>query len=259
MFQAFDKTAEKIRPVFIINGDQFLTANDDGEFVYRPMTEFTVLEAGADRVVLAPKASTARISFVNTINKDLSAFLSDVFSGAVELHRGDTITCSLQSDREVDFVVTDVEEKAYRLESRDCFGRYVPMTEIDGFFSDVWNDLPAELRNCIMDTERYYVDNDKKVKSVTRKLFLPSASEIFPPDECLGDRGVYVQMEWYKDLHNRVRCFEKGGDTDWYWTGSPCAGSSAGWCAVANAGTANNLGASGTGVAAPVCFRIPRS
>ena len=91
-----------------------------------------------------------------------------------------------------------------------------------------------------------------------QKLFLPAASEIFPPESCYGDKGLYEQMDWYKKVQNRVRAFEKDGDADWYWTQSSYSGNSTYWCYVNYGGHAYCGNASYTGIAAPVCFRISR-
>jgi hypothetical protein len=132
------------------------------------------------------------------------------------------------------------------------------MTKIDRFYNAVWDELPDALKDNIMEIVRQYKSADGELMERKCKLFLPSASEIFPADECHGDQGVYEQLEWYKDVHNRIRAYEKGGAADWYWTQSPRSGGATGWCRVSTNGHAGNTVASTTYVAAPVCFRIPR-
>ena len=82
-------------------------------------------------------------------------------------------------------------------------------------------------------------------------------AEIFPEDKCYGDKGLYKQLDYYKDVHNRIRCKQKGDfSPDWYWTSSPRSGNSTNWCGVSTYGSANYNPASYANVAAPICFRI---
>ena len=83
------------------------------------------------------------------------------------------------------------------------------------------------------------------------KLFVPAASEIFPPDDCYGDKGLYAQLEWYKNVHNRVRADCKGGDSHWYWTSSPNGSNSGNFCFVSNSGNAFANNASNANGVAP--------
>lgn len=187
----------------------------------------------------------------------LENILDRIKDGSIKLSVGDMLATHFKSGMEVDLVVTAIEDGAYRFESRDCLGRYTPMTRIGDFFAGVWDDLPDVLRDSIIETERPYSVGGE-TKSKTLKLFLPAASEIFPPASCYGDKGLYEQLDWYKDVQNRVRAYEKGGDADWYWTQSANSGSTTNFCAVTSLGDATAYNASNTNRAAPVCFRIPR-
>ena len=187
----------------------------------------------------------------------LSEIVAGIRNGKVKLSVGDAVTTCLKSGKEIDFVVTDIDDKAYRFESRDCLGRHVPATKLEGFLTDVWNDLPDEIREIVIETERRRSVKGE-IKTEVKKLFLPAASEIFPPESCYGDKGLYEQMDWYKKVQNRVRAFEKDGDADWYWTQSSYSGNSAYWCNVYYNGYASGYAASYTNIAAPVCFRISR-
>ena len=250
MFKAKDVKSNGIVKVYAVEGNKFLV-EDGNAFTWRDKSGYTPID-GAALVCGCTLTKASVTSFT------LSDLIAGIVSGKIEMSIGDAFTTHMKSGIEVDFVLTDKDDEAYRFESRDCLGRYDPMTEIDKFYNDVWADLPDDLRDSIIDTERPYKDSDDELHTVTRKLFLPSASEIFPPDDCYGDKGVYEQMEWYKDVHNRVRAFKKGGETDWYWTQSAYSGSSAYWCYVNNTGYADYGSASSTAIAAPVCFRIPR-
>ena len=193
-----------------------------------------------------------------TADKNLAEIISGIKTGSIKLSIGDSISTCMKSGRAVDFVVTDIDDEAYRFESRDCLGRYDPMTKIDRFYTDVWDDLPAALRDNIIETVRCYKDKDGRTQVRTQKLFLPAASEIFPPDSCYGDEGLYTQLPWYADVHNRVRAFEKGGASDWYWTQSAYSGNTTYFCRVNYYGLCHHYYASYTYIAAPVCFRISR-
>ena len=209
---------------------------------------------------LKPKKEAKRMSklHLNVYEEmGLSEIVAGIRNGKVKLSVGDAVTTCLKSGKEIDFVVTDIDDEAYRFESRDCLGRYVPATELEGFLADVWNDLPDEIREIVIETERRRSVKGE-IKTEVKKLFLPAASEIFPPESCYGDKGLYEQMDWYKKVQNRVRAFEKDGDADWYWTQSSCSGNSAYWCTVGSRGNASYTGASNTLIAVPVCFRISR-
>lgn len=252
MFNAKERKSGSIVKVYAVEGVKFLIERD-GAFAWVDSTEYAPVDDAAKGPVYD---SALTVSVTNGMN--LTDIIAGITTGKIELAVGSSITTRMKNGQEVDFVVTDVDDEAYRFESRDCMGRYDPMTEIEKFYSDMWDALPDALRENIIDTTRYYKTADGEMRSATRKLFLPSASEIFPPDECYGDEDVYTQMEWYKDVHNRIRAFEKGGASDWYWTQSPRSGSTAYWCTVAGNGNALSSNASLTNRAAPVCFRIRR-
>ena len=167
----------------------------------------------------------------------------------------------LNDGREIDFVVTDEDDETYRLESRDCLGEYVPATQLDGWLDDLWNhQFPAELKELIVPTQRKHKTPRGKVLDETRYLFLPSAAEIFPEEDCYGDEGLYEQMEYYKIPQNRIRCKQKGDPyPDWYWTSSADSGNSTYWCYTYSSGNAGSTAATNTSIAAPVCFRIRKS
>lgn len=251
MFKVREKKTDEIMDVFATNGDLFLIWRD-GAFQWESNEGFAPVS------IIPSTVNDCVLSMGGSWEARLSDIIDRIKNGDVLLSIGDALTVALQDGKKVDFVVTDVDNESYRFESRDCLGRYTPMTEIDTFFADVWAALPAVLRDNIIDTEREYKDARDKVHIETRKLFLPSASEIFPPEDCYGDKGVYKQMEWYKNVHNRVRAFEKGGAAEWYWTQSPYSGNTTNWCRVTLDGLATYANASATSIAAPVCFRIPR-
>lgn len=91
------------------------------------------------------------------------------------------------------------------------------------------------------------------------RLFLPAASELFSGDNVLGDKGLYKQIDWYKDRRHRMRMDEHNGDSTAYWTSSQHSGNSSNFCDVYNGGYANGTNASIAWLSAPVCFRIRKS
>ena len=197
----------------------------------------------------APTARTATIQTRDCslftrwrVDMDLADILGRIERGELKLSIGDSLLVGMKDGKKVEFVVTAVGDEAYRFESRDCLGKYVPMTKIQGFFDEVWGNFPDVLKSHIVPTERPYLSKGN-LKSISRKLFLPSAAEIFPPEDCYGDKGLYEQMDWYKDVHNRVRAFEGGGNADWYWTQSEYSGNTTSFCNVGSNGIAGNYNA----------------
>ena len=188
-------------------------------------------------------------------------FVEQAKGGAFKV--GDSVSLpfcdSGSSVKIVEVVVTDVDDTGTRFETRDCLGEYVPMTRMSGFLDRVFAGLPDTLRDAIADTERRHYDADGNTVTTLEKLFLPAAPEIFPYDDCYGDMGLYEQLDWYKDVHNRVRALDSGKNADWYWTSSRREGSTANWCGVNSYGNASYYSASYDWFAAPVCFRIPKS
>ena len=260
MFDAIRKPTGKVTHVYAVEGHKFLIA--DGEmFLWDDKVNYAPVSGQAPEVRATPKKDNGGdVAVVRTCAQQLTLeeMLSRLQSGELEMNIGDYFTACLKNGKEVDFVCTDKDDQTYRFESRDCLGRYDPMTKIDRFFNAVWAELPDALTDRIMEIVRQYKTPDGELMERKCKLFLPSASEIFPPDECYGDQGVYEQLEWYKDVHNRIRAYDKGGAADWYWTQSPYSGNTTYWCRVTNYGIASSYFASTTYVAAPVCFRIPR-
>lgn len=164
--------------------------------------------------------------------------------------------------KKVEFVITESTPEYLRFESRNCLGEYVPMTAMNDWLEKQFSLLPDELKAVIIPTERVHRDRNGEVHKETVKLFLPAAPEIFSEDECdfSADAGLYKQLDYYKDAHNRVRALKDGkGCTDWYWTSSRRSGASTNWCDVDGSGYADHRTATNTGIGAPVCFRIKRN
>lgn len=81
----------------------------------------------------------------------------------------------------------------------------------------------------------------------------------FDSADCLGDEGLYKQLEWYKDRRHRMKMDEPGGGSVAYWTSSQRSGNSSYFCLVSGDGGASSNTASRTWLSAPVCFRIRKS
>ena len=83
--------------------------------------------------------------------------------------------------------------------------------------------------------------------------------ELFSGDDIFGDKGLYKQLDWYKDRRHRMKMDEPGGDSVAYWTSSQRSGYSSNFCNVSSSGNASDSDASHTWLSAPVCFRIRKS
>lgn len=83
-----------------------------------------------------------------------------------------------------------------------------------------------------------------------------AASEVFNEDSCYGDKGLYKQLDYYKDARNRIRV-DEDGDTRVYWLASVRSGDSTRACGVYSNGSASNWDASNS-LRVPVCFQISK-
>ena len=173
--------------------------------------------------------------------------------------------------KKVEFVITESTPEYLRFESRNCLGEYVPMTAMNDWLEKQFSLLPDELKAVIIPTERVHRDRNGEVHKETVKLFLPSASEIFTDYECSynADKGLYEQLDYYKDPNNRVRTFKDGdSDTDLYWISTPLEIGSdywhifdegVDWLFVDRDGYADAYLAPVTCEGAPICFRIEKA
>ena len=270
MFKVKHRVTGEILTVYGVTGDRFLIYHNDN-FQYvdmwwfdlviedEPVEPESVNDTEVEVSAVSDSTPTGTLTQQTSISKSLSDIINGIKSGDINVVVGDSVSTCLNDGTRVEFVVTDNSDDWVRFETRDCLGKYVPMTKIEGYLSEVWEKLPDVLKSSIIPTERVHRDSEGKTYTITRKLFLPAASEIFEPDSCLGDKGLYTRLKWYGDLHNRVRALSSGGTADWYWTESPYASNSTHWCNVSRDGYAYNNTTSNTNIAAPVCFRIPKS
>jgi len=254
-----------------LNGSEELIKNESTRFYYAlgvtdELPETTIHAADISRGSIIAPATQARstdgecvLSYrLTEAPMSWEEIIEWIKDGSLRLNVSDTISCKLKDEREVDFIVTDITEDAIRFESRDCLGEKVKHTGLDKYCEKIFNLLPDALQAAIMPTERKWRDKDGNLKTGTYKLFVPSCAEIAPEDECIGDKGVYKQLDWYKDRRHRIRCDEKGGDTCWYWTLSSASGYSTRFVFVSSHGYVNDHSAS-LATGAPVCFQIPKS
>lgn len=266
MFKVRDKQTGKIYTVITVTGNGELLMYKDEEFQYVPMDGYEFLDPFEvhDPHEALPSGDNLKevtdctLHMYHEYPSTLENVLHDIEQEACPVRVGDTISCKLKNGDPVDIVVTAVTCDSVRFETRDCSGKYVPMTEMKEYLEELFKLLPDEFQARIVPTERRHYGKDGELEYSNERLFLPAASEIFSGDEVYGDKGLYEQMPYYKDIHNRVRAFKKGDDTDAYWTSSRYSGGSTYWCVVGYSGHASGSGATNTGIAAPVCFRIPR-
>jgi len=251
MFEVIEKATGKRLNVYAVDGDHFVVGTDDG-FEFQPMALFAPVTALSG--VEAPtkvQDCPCTVSVTESRSADLDAALTDLASGKVPVVLGNTVSTRLLDGTEVDLVVTDFDEKTIRLESRDCLGVNTSANDLKAYLDRVYALLPEALKKRIVEVERVHLDYKGKKFTDRCKLFVPAASEVFPPDDCYGDKGLYEQMEWYKDVHNRMRADSKRGDSHWYWLSSPRSSYSNFFCIVYSDGTADYINASITYGLAP--------
>lgn len=153
-------------------------------------------------------------------------------NGTLTMDIGSTVTCTLANGTLEEFVVTDVTEQYVRFETKNLIGKNVVWNKQDtskGGYPEsyikedvdsvIWNLLPEDLKEVIDDAKREWTDRDGNRDTYTTKLFLPAASEIFEAEDCLGDKRVYTQLEYYKDVKNRIRVDEYDSPRG-YWLAS---------------------------------------
>ena len=247
MFEVIEKKTGKRRAVYAVDGDKFLVSTEDG-FVLRNMALYAPVsqESGT-----APEATPCVFSTARHDATDLDKLLASITSGETTVELGDMISMRLLDGTEVDLVVTNQDDKTVRLESRDCLDVNTSARGLADYLEKVYKLLPDALKKRVVEVERAHLDSDGARYTERCKLFVPAASELFSPDECYGDKGLYEQLEWYKDVHNRVRADCKGGDSHWYWTSSPFSSNSSHFCYVSSFGSASNSAASSTYGLAP--------
>ena len=173
-------------------------------------------------------------------------------------HVDDVMAFDLLDGRHIECAVTDIDDNAIRFDSVDCLGDDMTYGKVEKWLDRIDHLMPDELCKAIVDTERKHTINGKKISRLER-LFLPAASELFSGDNVLGDKGLYKQIDWYKDRRHRMRMDEHNGDSTAYWTSSQRSGNSTNFCFVATNGNAASTTASATWLSAPVCFRIRKS
>lgn len=203
-------------------------------------------------------AGDCTLSRTERVSARWEEIISNIKRGQWNPNIGDMVSCKLKDKREIDFVVTDINDDAVRFESRDCLGEKVRYTELEKYCKRTFTLLPDALQAAIMPTERKWLDKEGNLKTGTYKLFVPSCAEIVPEDECIGDKGVYKQLEWYKDRRHRIRFDKKDGDSCWYWTLSAYSGYSAYFVSVGDNGNVS-FGSASSAFGAPICFQIPKS
>lgn len=188
-----------------------------------------------------------------------------------EFKVGDYKTGNKTSDGQAfTMVVTDVTDDYVRFESRDCLGDEVcwnssgstenlATSDVMNYLNEkLWNVLPEEMKKVIDPVVRKHRVPAGNVMEYRTALFLPAASEVFDDDNCYGDKGLYKQLEYYKDRRHRMRGSAEGEDTDCYWLASVGSGISALACAVGSYGDAHGWYASDA-LHVPVCFCIKKS
>lgn len=195
----------------------------------------------------------------------------EIKQGTSFLEVGATVTCNLTDGTPTEFVVTDVTDTCVRFETRDFIGDEVrwnehntneggyPASDIRKYVDSViWNLLPEDLQAVISETTRGWNDEygsgDRGTYST--KLFLPTESEVFDEDNCCGDNGLYMQLDYYKDIRNRIRV-DESGLVRYYWLASVGSDGSTEASVVSYIGDVHSWPTS-SWYRVPVCFQISR-
>ena len=167
------------------------------------------------------------IDFIRTVKQhrkmNWEELAEKIKKGIIPVEVGATVSCELTDGTPAEFVVTDVTDQYVRFETRNFIGGEVewneqdtnkggyPDSDIRGYIdSTIWGLLPEDLQAVISDVDREWKDKDGNCGTYTTKLFLPAASEVFDEDSCYGDKGLYKQLDYYKDARNRIRVDEDG-------------------------------------------------
>lgn len=221
-------------------------------------------------------AKTTTEAHTDSINIPVTPMEENLCSPIIELGDlscampGDYLMVELTNGKMARFDVTEIEDGAIRFDSHDCLGKTkwnetdtneggVAYSELQGYLdNEMYNLLPDYIKDRIVETERKYAasgDDDADIDTYTTKVFIPDASEVFPPEECYG-ASIYEQMEYYKDRRNRMKGEYPGAkETCIWWLASANSGNAAHACYVNGNGIAYDSNASGA-FRVPVCFRL---
>lgn len=142
------------------------------------------------------------------------------------------------------------------------------MVAVDYTADGIYARLPDTLKAVIVEKRAYIpkrfsasaLQTDDKAGGWANigKLWVPSEIEVYGAANW-GTKGGFgtmgfVQYPLFACNMNRVKCLS-GGRYSW-WLLSAYSGSTALFCSVNNGGLADNIGASNTSIAVPVCFRV---
>lgn len=258
-----------------INGLASMNCSGDPEFVQNERKQFNDLIAakfGIRRSTNDPLSDdehkslpvphpACKLSRITSNMYYITTFLQALQSGQLHLNMGDVIEIPLANGVVEEFVMTQEDDEAYRFESANCiFGKCITRDKADESFEEYYDLLPKELRDEMLLTKRRYLNRDGEERERENLLFLPSAPEVFDSEDVYGDKGLYEQMEWYKDRRHRMRKLGKDSeDTVSWWLISASAGATGYFCGVSANGNASTNRASATWLGLPVCFRIRKS
>jgi hypothetical protein len=241
----------------LYNGQVFSCFGSE-EFISRERASF-MGNSKAEETETAKDVTPCVVVPRQRISAPIETVIKEIQSGNLDLYIGDAVICKLLTGEEVTFEVTDQDDEGIRFEMKElleCMAR----TDVEEWYEGFYKLLPKPLRDAIIPTVRRYRENGNgDIKEKECKIFMPSASEVFEPDNCYGDKGVYEQMEFYKDWRNRIRCTVSDNEPNAWWLLSAYSGHSTNFARVSNNGGASSNSATNAGIAAPVCFRIRKS
>lgn len=144
-----------------------------------------------------------------------------------------------------------------------------PVKLVDYTNDGIWSKLPEALKSVIVtkhvllpqrySTSGVLLNNNFSSGQDIGKLWIPSEIEVYGCGiwaDNLWDKCGFVQYPIFNCNMRRVKGLGDGGDRDYWWLISACAGVANLFCRIDRSGLANSTAASNAWVGLPVCFRI---
>lgn len=181
-----------------INGLASIRCSGDPEFVQNERKQFNDLIAAkfgirksapelmsdSGHKSLSVPSPACKLNRITSNMYDLTTFLQALQSGQLRLNMGDIIEIPLSNGTVEEFVMTQEDDEAYRFESVNCiFGKCITRDKADESFEEYYDLLPKELRDEMLLTKRRYLNRDGEERERENLLFLPSAPEVFDPED----------------------------------------------------------------------------
>ena len=204
-------------------------------------------------VILDQPPQTVKLIHASEVNTDWILIKKAIMNGdaASVLSIGDKITTVLKDGQTVQFTVAAINpygenEVAFVME--DCLAADSVMNaechNKGGWYgsdlctklnTEILALLPDELVAAIKPRQITQLIEGKEFTSVD-KLWIPSYTELFGGDYAVDQGDVHFPL--FQTPKSRVK--NRNGDYEWYWTRTPRASSSTGFCGVGSNGTSTS-------------------